>query len=479
MAVSTTTSNPTQTAAFASPRPPAALEGAMPHSLEAEAALLGAMLLAPNEIIGMCLEKIETPELFYHSSHQIIFRELKKLYDARQAVDLITLTQRLHDQNLLAEAGGAAYLGELPTRAPSVANAEHYLNIVREKYLLRQLIAVSSDVVRRALEPQEDVEAWLDEVEREIFRISEQNIASNVKPVREIVKSAVAAVEKLYDQKGALTGLSTGFRDFDRLTSGLHNSEMIVIAARPSMGKTALAMNIAEHVAIEKKQSVGIFSLEMSSEQLVIRMLCSLARINLKNVRDGFLRQEDFGLLTTAASKLMSAPIFIDDSANLSILQLRAKARRMKMQHDIKLFVVDYLQLLHSTSRRAENRQQEIADISGGIKALAKELQVPIIVLSQLNREVERRGGEFKPRLSDLRESGAIEQDADVVGLLVRPEMYEEDEDERRKKEGEAELVIAKQRNGPTGEVKLSFLKEYTRFEDRALNAPDFEGGGG
>jgi replicative DNA helicase len=294
-------------------------------------------------------------------------------------------------------------------------------------------------------------------------------VQSQTSTIKDLVKKAINTIEDFHQRQGMLTGVGTGFTDLDKMTSGFHAGEMIVIAARPSMGKTSLAMNIAEHVALDLRLPVGVFSLEMTSESLVLRMLCSRSRVNLRNVRDGFLAERDFPKLTGAAGKLANAPLFIDDTSGLSILQLRAKARRMHQQYDIKLFVIDYLQLLHSTARRAENRQQEIADISNGIKSLAKELDVPVIVLSQLNRELEREKNR-KPRLSDLRESGAIEQDADVVGLLYKPSS-DEDESGVAPPEEDAvpvNLLIAKQRNGPTGDVSLTFLKSYTRFESAA-----------
>jgi replicative DNA helicase len=294
-------------------------------------------------------------------------------------------------------------------------------------------------------------------------------VQSQTTAIKDLVHRAINTIEKFHQGHGQLTGVGTGFTDLDKMTNGLHGGEMIVIAARPSMGKTSLAMNIAEHAAIEQRVPVGVFSLEMTSESLVLRMLCSRSRVNLRNVREGFLAERDFPKLTGAAGKLANAPLFIDDSSGLSILQLRAKARRMSQQYGVKLFVIDYLQLLHSTARRAENRQQEIADISSGIKSLAKELNVPVVVLSQLNREIEREKGR-PPRLSDLRESGAIEQDADVVGLLYKPKAGD-DEDGGGGAEEEAvpiNLLIAKQRNGPTGDVNLTFLKSYTRFESIA-----------
>src|SRR5947207_2864150 len=352
---------------------------APPHSLEAEQGVLGSMLIAPQDVIPECVEKIKE-EYFYVPAHQTVFRVLVEQWSAGQAIDLITFTQTLRDQNVLE------------------------------------------------------------------------------------------TIEKLYERRGGITGLSTGFIELDRLTSGLHPAEMVVIAGRPSMGKTALAMNMAEHVAVNQRKPVAVFSLEMSSQQLVQRMLCSRARVNLQRVRDGFLGERDFPSLTAAASKLADAKIFIDDSPSLEILELRAKARRLKAQQNVELVLIDYLQLLRSATRRAkENRQLEISEISAGLKALAKELNIPVIVVAQLNRQPEARSG-GKPRLSDLRESGSIEQDADLVGLLVRPEIYEEDEEARAEKEGEAELIIAKQRNGPVGEIPLTFLKEFTRFEDRARN---------
>ncbi|HEY3915956.1 MAG TPA: replicative DNA helicase, partial [Verrucomicrobiae bacterium] len=288
---------------------------------------------------------------------------------------------------------------------------------------------------------------------------------------------AITKIEEFHQNQGMLTGVATGFADFDKMTTGLHEGEMIVLAARPSVGKTSLAMNIAEHVALDLKVPVGVFSLEMTADQLILRMLCSRSRVNLRDIRDGFLAERDFPKLTGAAGKMASAPLFIDDSSGLSILQLRAKARRMWQQYGIKLFVIDYLQLLHSTSRRAENRQQEISEISGGIKALAKELNVPVIVLSQLNREMEKRGSGEQPKLSDLRESGSIEQDADLVGLLYRESKNKDGEDDSSQFEDtiSVKLFIAKQRNGPIGEVGLTFLKSFTRFESAAKVSPEEE----
>jgi replicative DNA helicase len=440
-----------------------------PHAQEAEQGVLGCILLSPNECLGECIEKFKSGgDIFYDLRHQTIFSALVDMFDRREAIDVITLQQRLKDRQLLEQVGGIAYLSALPDIVPSAANLSYYLDIVQEKYLLRKMIRTCTEVVGRAYEFEGEVDALMDEVERDILRISESRVQSHTDTIKDLVKKAINTIEDFHQRQGALTGVGSGFTDLDKMTSGFHSGEMIVIAARPSMGKTSLAMNIAEHVAIELRLPVGVFSLEMTSESLVLRMLCSRSRVNLRNVRDGFLAERDFPKLTGAAGKLANAPLFIDDSSGLSILQLRAKARRMFQQYGIKLFVVDYLQLLHSTARRAENRQQEIADISSGIKSLAKELEVPVIVLSQLNRELEREKNR-KPRLSDLRESGAIEQDADLVGLLYKPNAGDDESGPAVEEEAApVNLLIAKQRNGPTGDVNLTFLKSYTRFESAA-----------
>jgi replicative DNA helicase len=440
-----------------------------PHAPEAEQGVLGCVLLSPNDCMGQCIERFKRgTEVFYDLRHQTIFSMLIEMYDRREAIDVITLQQQLKNKQRLEEVGGIAYLAALPDTVPSAANLAYYLDIVQEKYLLRKMIHTCTEVVGRVYDYEGEVDALLDEVERDILRISESRVQTQSTTIKDLVKRAITTIEDFHQRQGMLTGVGTGFADLDKMTSGLHGGEMVVIAARPSMGKTSLAMNIAEHVAIEQRLPVGVFSLEMTAESLVLRMLCSRSRVNLRNVREGFLAERDFPKLTGAAGKLANAPLFIDDSSSLSILQLRAKARRMSQQYGIKLFVVDYLQLLHSTARRAENRQQEIADISSGIKSLAKELGVPVMVLSQLNRELEREKNR-KPRLSDLRESGAIEQDADVVGLLYTPSS--DDEEGAGSAEQDAvpvNLLIAKQRNGPTGDVNLTFLKSFTRFESAA-----------
>jgi replicative DNA helicase len=443
-----------------------------PHSPEAEQGVLGCALLSPNECLSECIEKLKDggQEFFYDLRHQTIYETLAMMFNSREAIDVITVQQKLKDAQLLEQIGGIAYLSQLQDAVPSAANLSYYLEIVREKYLLRKMISTCTEVVGRVYDYEGDVDALMDEVERDVLRISESRAQGDVLTTKDLVNKAIGTIENYFSRKGVLSGIATGFPDLDRMTDGLHGSEMIVIAARPSMGKTSLAMNMVEHVVLEQKLPCAVFSLEMSAESLVLRMMCSIARVNLRSIREGFMSESDFPKLTSAAGRLANAPLFIDDSAGLSILQLRARARRLHQQHGVKLFVVDYLQLVHSTARRSqENRQQEIADISSGLKALAKELKVPVIVLSQLNRELEKDKSR-KPRLSDLRESGAIEQDADVVGLLYKPNAGD-DEDAAATEEADGlpvNLLIAKQRNGPTGDVNLTFLKPYTRFESAA-----------
>ena len=450
------------------------LDRVLPNSYEAERAVLGAILIKPEEA-GPQAQELLTEEYFYHTAHVVIFREMMALMDSMSAIDMVTLTQRLQDKNQLEAVGGPTYLADLLMSVPSITNLEHYITIVTEKCMLRKLITASVDIVGKCFEEQDNVVAWMDKVEQDIFKITSERSSSQTLAMNELIKNVMSSVEQLYDKKGGITGLPTGYRDFDKLTSGLHEGEVVVIAGRPSMGKTALALNIAEHLAVDNQIPVGILSLEMSADALVKRLLCSRAQVTLRSASDGFLSEKDFPRLTTVASQLMKAPIYIDDSANLTVYQVRAKARRMKSQHDIRLLVIDYMQLMRAPSRRADlSRQVEVADISAGLKGLAKELKIPILVLSQLNRQPEARD-EGMPRMADLRDSGAIEQDADVVGLLVRSEVYEDDEDKRARLKGKATLIIAKQRNGPTGDVPLTFLNEYARFENRAKPGIDEE----
>jgi replicative DNA helicase len=441
----------------------------LPSSEDGEKGVLCSLLLSPREVADICVLSLN-PDAFYIPAHRTIYSLVLEFGDKSKPIDFVSLKQALKDRNQLEEIGGPEYLSALYSFVPTAANADYYVEIVREKYILRRLIIACNKLSNQCYDSQEDIEPLLDDAEKEIFAITGDHVNTEIVATKDLVMAAIEQIEKLYENRGSVTGIPTGFVELDRMTSGLHPAEMVVIAARPSMGKTALAMNIAEHVAMNVGKPVAVFSLEMSSQQLVQRLLCSRAKVDLQRVRNGFLSERDFPSLTAAAAKLAAAKMFIDDTPGLSIMELRAKARRMKSQYDVRLIVIDYLQLLRSTSRRAQdNRQLEISEISGGIKALAKELDLPIIVVAQLNRQPDTRAKEGgRPRLSDLRESGSIEQDADVVGLLVRPEYYETDDDAKQEKAGEAELIVAKQRNGPTGDVPLIFLKEYTRFESRA-----------
>lgn len=459
-----------------SPADPTKIDRLPPHSTEAEQGVLGCIMLEPRDCLGECVEKIKAgAEVFYELRHQTIYQALVEMFDQKVPIDVITLQQKLKDKQQLDQVGGLAYLSSLSDAVPSAANLSYYLEIVQEKFVLRKMIQTCTDVVARAYEHEGEVDQLLDGVETDILKIVESRVEETDKSMRKLVQGAIALVEDCFNRKG-LSGISSGFPDLDGYTNGFQNGDMIVIAARPSMGKTSLALNIAEHAALEAKLPVGVFSLEMTAQSLVLRTLCSHSRVNLRSIRDGFMSERDFPKLVVATKKLSDAPLFIDDTAGLSILQLRAKARRMHQQHGIKLFVIDYLQLLHSTAARSrENRQQEIADISSGIKALAKELNVPIIVLSQLNRELERDKSR-KPRLSDLRESGSIEQDADFVGLLYKPTSKDGEDEQDQASENDAiavNLLIAKQRNGPTGDVPLTFLKGITRFESAAKVASE------
>lgn len=440
---------------------------ALPQSLDAEKALLGATLLSTS-VLDDCIAQIDADH-FHLPGHRAIFDVLVEMRNAGRPIDLVSLTQTLEDRKLLAEVGGPAAIADLVTFVPTAANADYYREILIEKYLLRRVISVCTEYAARSYDEQGDAKVLIDEVEQRILSIGNQRFKDKLPAMKEMVSEAIANIELLMKNKGGITGLPTGFSHLDRMTNGLHPSEMFVIAARPSMGKTALAMNIAEHVALDAGKPVAVFSLEMSSSQLVQRMLCSRARVNGKNLRDGFMPKDQMSNIIAAAGQLSKAKIFVDDTPGIDILELRAKARRLREREGIELVVIDYLQLLRSKSRRAQdNRQIEISEISYGIKGMAKELKIPIIVLAQLNRNPEQRTGDSRgrPRLSDLRESGSIEQDADVVGLLVREKYYAEDEEAKKEAAGKATLIIAKQRNGPTGDVALTFLEECTRFED-------------
>ena len=432
-----------------------------PQNVEAEMAVLGSMLIE-EDAIAQGIENL-TPESFYKDAHKKIFQSIINLFNENKAVDLVTLTESLYKDGVMDAVGGPSYLASLTTAVPTAANILYYARIVKEKYILRHLINSATQIVKDSYDTTEDVEELLDRAEKVIFEISSKKFAGGVVPLKEIVRNQIEIIDRLYQRKEHITGIATGFHEFDTQTAGLQPSDLIVIAARPSMGKSAFMTCIAEHVGMVLKIPVAIFSLEMSKEQLIQRMLCSRARVDAHKVRTGFLAQSDWPSLTSAAAKLSEAPMYIDDTPGMSVLELKAKARRLKAQFDIKLLMVDYLQLMQG-SQGSESRQQEISEISRSLKGLAREINVPLIAVSQLSRAVESRV-DHRPQLSDLRESGAIEQDADVVVLLLREEYYNPTEENK----GKAEVIIAKQRNGPVGSVNLSFIREYTRFENAEL----------
>jgi replicative DNA helicase len=443
-----------------------------PHSPEAERGVLGCLLLSPSECLAECVQKIKSPDVFYELRNRGIYQAMLALYAKGTPVDTLTVMQHLRDRKQLDEVGGTAYLASLPDEVPSAANLPYYLDIILSKHLLRRAIGICTDTAGRAFECNGDISAFLEELGQDVNEVIQEGLKADggagIRSSKQLVHTSLATIEEIYQNKGKPIGLCTGFKDFDDLTGGLRPGHMIVIAARPSVGKSSIAMNIADYVGCEAKQPVGVFSLEMPAEELMLRMICSRARVNSRNASSGYLKDGDFPKLTGAATKLMSAPLYIDDTGGLSALQLKAKARQMRQLYGIKLFIIDYLQLMHTTNRRAQNREQEISDISSGIKSLAKELSVPIIVLAQLNREVERRGQNSKPRLSDLRESGSIEQDADLVAMLYRIQEEEVGIGAVQSDSACINLLIAKQRNGPTGEIPLIFLKGYTKFEGAA-----------
>jgi replicative DNA helicase len=438
-----------------------------PQSIEAEESVLGGVLL-DNNSLDRALE-ILTPDDFYREVHRKIMRAMIDLNQRNEPVDLITLAEELKGRGELQEIGGAAYLAELADKVPTAANVSYYARIVHQKSVLRSVIDATTAIARGAFESGADVDGFLDQAEQQIFAISERKIRPAFFHVRDIMLNTMDSIEQMYERRELVTGVPTGFIDLDRLTAGLQPADLIIVAGRPSMGKTAFALNIAQHVGITGNLGVAIFSLEMSKEQLGLRMLCSEARIDQAKVRTGSIPDTAFPELAKAAGRLSASHIFIDDTPGLSALELRAKARRLKREREanLGLVIVDYLQLMRG-HEGADNREQEISSISRSLKALAKELNVPIVALSQLNRQVETRGDK-RPIMADLRESGAIEQDADVIGFLYRPIVYDKNADE-----GEAELILAKQRNGPIGTVPLTFISKYTRFENRAPDDVDF-----
>lgn len=431
-----------------------------PQNIDAEKSVLGSLLI-DEEAIGAAIEILDET-WFYEQAHRQIFSAVLELYNQRKNVDLITLSDKLKSDGTLEQIGGVSYLSFLIDLVPSAANVEHYANIVKEKGVLRRLIRNATNIIAESYESTGNVDEVVDNAERLIFEVADLKQRTQSVHIKDLVRQSIEKLDFLYQRKQHVTGIPTGFEKIDHMTSGLQNSDLIIIAGRPSMGKSALAISMAEYVGIEQKQGVAIFSLEMSKEQLVQRMLCSQARVDAHKVRSGFLAPADWPKLTAAAGRLSESKIFIDDTPAISVLELRAKARRLKANQGIELIILDYLQLMRSTIQ-SESRQQEISEISRSLKALARELSVPVIALSQLSRAVESRQ-DHKPQLSDLRESGAIEQDADLVVLLMREEYYNPTEENK----GVADVMIAKQRNGPVGTVKLAFIKEYMRFENLA-----------
>jgi replicative DNA helicase len=453
---------------------PATIDRLPPHSMDIEQSVLSCMLIAPKEVIPEVVLHFGDVggEVFYDPRHYTIFNTMVNMHDNMLPIDVVTLQQRLKDNQMLEMVGGIQYIQRLPDIAPSSSNISYYLEIVYEKYLLRTLVHQCVDTVSRVYDFEGDVDGLFDEVERDILKIRSGQNSKALPSMKDNVKAAIQQIEDYAAKPMGCVGLTTGFTDLDKMTSGLLPGEMWVIAARPSMGKTSLAMNIAEHVALDLKLPVGVFSLETTNTILTTRIICSRARVNLRNVKDGFLAERDFPKITGTAGKLANAEMWIDDESALAIDKLRAKARRMVQLYGIKLFVIDYLQLCNAYigKRRIENRQQEIAEISGGIKRMAKELDVPVIAISQVDRGLDK--ADRKPVMADLRESGAIEQDADLIGFLYKVKRNDNDEDTNLDAVP-VNLLIAKQKNGPTGEVRLIFLKSFTRFENAAKISDD------
>ena len=431
-----------------------------PQSIEAEESLLSGILIDNNTLIDVI--DIISPEDFYRSAHQKIFSGIVELFSKNEPVDLVTLTNAIKERGHLEEIGGATYLATLVDTVPLAVNAKHYAKIVHDKASLRSLIEKANKIAKECFEDRGNVDEIIDFAESSIFEVSKNKHKQSFYPINEIIDGNIETLEERQGNKALVTGVPTGFTRLDSLTSGLQESELIILAARPSMGKTALALNIARNAAVDANVAVAIFSLEMSKEQLSMRLLCSEARIDSSRLRGGFFSMEDWRKLTDAAGVLSDVSIFIDDTPDISAMEIRAKARRLKMEKNIGLVIIDYLQLMKGRIS-AERRDLEISEISRSLKALAKELGIPVMALSQLNRMLEQRNDK-QPRLSDLRESGALEQDADVVAFIYRDEIYNSDENNPKK--GTADILIRKNRNGPTGEATLTFLDSYTRFEN-------------
>lgn len=457
---------------------PDGLERLPPNSLEAEQGVLGCILLSPSDSVPQCVELFKPGgQVFFDLRHRLIYDKCVAMWDASKPLDLLTIQQALKDDGKLDGIGGITNLVGLPDLVPSAANLEYYAEIVLKKFLLRQLISACSHITQQAVAEPDDVNSVMASAASALDTVAEHGVSEkSIATMKELVPGAMAHIEMIAANAGKVTGLPTGLADLDMLTWGLHPTEMIILAARPSVGKTSLAMNIAEYVALHEQLPVGVFSLEMSAESLMVRMLCSRAQVSNSAIRKGYIGDNGIHALTSASKAFHKAPLYIDDTSSLGILQLRARARRMHKQYGIRLVVIDYLQLMNAPTKRSDNRQQEVSNISSGLKALAKELKIPVLVLAQLGRKMEDRGVNATPKISDLRESGAIEADADVVILLHRPNKEVTNSDGSYQECIPITAIVGKNRNGPTGEVNLTFIRSCTRFEDAAkISADDVE----
>ncbi|MCK8826862.1 replicative DNA helicase [Natroniella acetigena] len=436
-----------------------------PNSLEAEKSTLGSMLL-DRDAIAKVIEILQAED-FYRQSHAIIFNVINDLFDKGEPVDLVTMSEQLRERGKLEEVGGASYITSVVNSVPTASNVEHYAKIVEEKSILRRLIKTSNRIAQLGYQGEQEIDFVLDEAEQLVFNLSQRRNTQSFSVIKDILMDTFDNLEQLYKHKGDVTGVPTGFRDLDKMTSGFQKADLVIIAARPSMGKTALALNIAQYTAVEEDTPVAIFSLEMSKAQLVQRMLCSEAQVDSHRLRTGYLNETDWQRISQAAGRLGEAKIFIDDTPGITVMEMRAKARRIQAEHGLELILIDYLQLMRGR-KNSESRQQEVSEISRSLKGLARELDVPVVSLSQLSRAVEQRNDK-RPQLSDLRSSGSIEQDADIVAFIYRDDYYNPDSE----KAGITEIIIGKQRNGPVGTVELAFQKEYTKFVDLAKRAEE------
>jgi len=443
-----------------------------PQNIEAEQAVLGAIFLEPSSLTQA--SEMLIPEDFYRAAHQKIFNYMLRLSDKGEPVDLVTVTSELADQKLLEEIGGVSYLSDLASAVPTAANIEYYAKIVEEKSILRRLIRTATDIASEGYAREDEVDALLNEAEKSILEVSQRKNTGSFQNIKDVLVQTYDNIEQLHNRKGDITGIPTGFTELDRMTAGFQRNDLIIVAARPSVGKTAFALNIAQNVATKTDENVAIFSLEMGAEQLVMRMLCAEGNINAQNLRTGSLTDEDWGKLTMAMGSLSNSGIFIDDTPGVRISEIRSKCRRLQQEHGLGMILIDYLQLIQGSGRSGENRQQEVSEISRSLKALARELKVPVIALSQLSRGVEQRQDK-RPMMSDIRESGSIEQDADIVAFLYRDDYYDKESENKNI----IEIIIAKQRNRPVGTVQLAFVKAYNklfnlerRFDDASMPPP-------